>query len=141
MPPGIPPPGTAAAACVLTLALPACGGDSPTGGTAGGKISLETSKAASDSIGPAGGSLTAHAASGVTYTLTIPAGALMTTERITLTPIAAQKHLPVSGGFAAGVELAPAGLHFARAAQLTVAPAPAPPAGMTRTHPLERDAE
>ncbi len=116
-------------ALVLLFAL-ACGGDSPTGGTAGGNISLETSKAVSDSIGPAGGTLTARAASGVTYTLTIPSGALMTAAKITLTPIAAQQNLPVSGGFAAGVDLAPVGLHFARAAQLTVSPAPTPPAGM-----------
>lgn len=115
---------------VLALVfLLACGGsDGPTGST-GSTITLEGSKAVSDSIGPAGGALTAHAGSGVTYTLTIPAGALLSPTKITLTPIAAQQGLPVSGGFAAGVDLAPAGLHFARAAQLSITPAPTPPAG------------
>ncbi len=115
---------------LVMLAL-GCGGDSPTSSTPGGKnISLETSRAVSDSVGPAGGSLTARGADGIAYTLLIPAGALVTTAKITLTPIASEEGLPMSGGFAAGVDLAPVGLHFARAAQLTIAPAPAPPTGM-----------
>ena len=93
-------------------------------------IALESSKAVSDSIGPTGGVLTATSSAGITYTLTIPAGALQAPTTITLTPIKDQQNLPVSGGFAAGADFQPAGLRFAQPVRLTATPLPAPPTGM-----------
>lgn len=57
-----------------------------------------------DSIGSAGATLTATSSAGITYTLTIPAGALQAPTEITLTPIKDQQNLPVRGGFAAGAD-------------------------------------
>jgi hypothetical protein len=113
---------------ILTLA---CGGsDKSTGpGPSGGKVSLDASRAASDSIGVGGGTITATSGSGVRYTLLIPAGALESKVKITLTPITDVKSLPVSGGFAAGADFQPAGLHFALPARLSVSPVGAAPSG------------
>lgn len=113
---------------ILTLA---CGGsDKSTGpGPSGGKVSLDASRAASDSIGVGGGTITATSGSGVRYALQIPAGALESKVKITLTPITDVKSLPVSGGFAAGADFQPAGLHFALPARLSVSPVAAAPSG------------
>ncbi len=116
----------------LAVTLVACSSGSdggPTGG-GGGNVTLDASQAVNDSIGSAGGVLTATSTSGVTYTLTIPAGALQAPTRITLTPIKDQQNLPVSGGFAAGADFQPAGLQFAQPVRLAAHPLPAAPAGM-----------
>ena len=113
--------------------LVACGGGSedaavPAG--IGASVTLDASRAVSDSIGSEGGVLVATASSGITYTLTIPPGALPVPTKITLTPIKDQQHLPVSGGFAAGADFQPAGLQFAQPVRFSATPLPAPAAGM-----------
>jgi hypothetical protein len=109
--------------------LASCGGgDGPTGG-GGEKITSEASRAASASIGIAGGTVTATGSNGVRYTLVVLPGALAQATRITMTPVSAHQGLPLSGGFAAGVQLEPAGLHFARAVRLAVTHLPAAPSG------------
>ena len=67
---------------------------------------------------------------GITYALTIPAGALQSATTITLTPILSHKNLPASGGFAAGADFQPAGLHFAQPVRLTAKGVPTTPSGM-----------
>ena len=62
----------------------------------------------------------ATGADGTTYTLVIPAGALIGPETITLTPVAAVGDLPLSGGLEAAVELKPHGLVLLKQAQLTI---------------------
>lgn len=62
----------------------------------------------------------ATGADGTTYTLVIPAGALVGPETITLTPLAAVGDLPLSGGLAAAVELKPHGLVLLKRATLTI---------------------
>ena len=114
----------------LAVTFIACGGDGSPTGNGGGNVTLEASRAVSDSIGSAGGVITATSSSGITYTLTIPAGALQAPTRITLTPIKDQKNLPTSGGFAAGADFQPAGLQFAQLVRLAATPLPAAPAGM-----------
>ncbi len=84
-------------------------------------VTLEAAGARSASIGPGGGTLVATGASGVTYTLTVPARALLSSVPITMTPIGRVDGMPLSGGFVAGVEFAPAGLVFAKPASLTIA--------------------
>lgn len=116
--------------------LVACGGGSedravPTG--IGASVTLDASRAVSDSIGSDGGVLVATTSSGITYTLTIPPGALPVPTKITLTPIKDQQHLPVSGGFAAGADFQPAGLQFAQPVRFSATPLPAAPAGMQPT--------
>lgn len=63
---------------------------------------------------------TATGADGTTYTLTIPAGALVGVEQVTLTPLAGLDGLPLSGGLAAGVELRPHGLQLMKPGTLTI---------------------
>jgi hypothetical protein len=62
-------------------------------------------------IGPEGGSLTATDPGGVTYTLTLPEGALLSPEEIVMTPLASVGGLP-DGVTTWGVLLEPEGLVF-----------------------------
>ena len=118
-----------AAACVAALVLASCRSADSTGPGPSGNISLDMAHVATDSIGPAGGTLSITSASGITYTLVVPAGALMAPVTITMTPVLRHDSLPLSGGFAAGAEFEPAGLHFALPARFTASPVPAAPAG------------
>lgn len=70
-----------------------------------------------------GGSLTATGADGTVFTLTLPANALLSDETITMTPLSSVEGLPVSGGLAAAVQLAPDGLLLQQPATLTIQPA------------------
>ena len=92
----------------LTIAIP------------GPVATLEPANAASASIGPAGGTLTTTSGAGIQYTLEIPAGALIKSEQIRMTPISGISHLGLSGGLAGAVELQPSGLVFALPARLRI---------------------
>lgn len=92
-------------------------------------IVMEAAQAGTVSLGVAGGSFSVTSAAGVKYTLTVPPSALRVTTAITMTPIGAVGSLPVSGGFVAGVDFAPSGLRFARAATLTIETSRKPSAG------------
>ncbi len=70
-------------------------------------------------IGAAGGSITATSANGVVYTLSIPADALLSNKEITLTPISQVGNLPLSGGLLSAVKIEPEGLEFYGYATLT----------------------
>jgi hypothetical protein len=59
-----------------------------------------------------GGTLETVGADGTLYRLTVPAGALLSPERISMTPIEAVAGMPFSGGLKAGVQLEPSGLRF-----------------------------
>lgn len=76
-----------------------------------------------------GGSITTTGADGSTFTLSIPANALLSDESITITPLSAIGNLPISGGLLAGVQLAPEGLEFLAPATLTIQPAVSVPVG------------
>jgi hypothetical protein len=90
---------------------------------------LEASAAASAVLSEAGGTVSATAVDGTRYTLTVPAGALVAPETITLTPVTAVDGLPLTGGLLAAVDLAPDGLFFLTPATLTIAlPAAVAPA-------------
>lgn len=69
-----------------------------------------------------GGTVTAHAASGAVFTLTIPANALLSDAPVTLTPLINVSALPISNGFVAGVEVTPDELELAQPAKLTIQP-------------------
>src|SRR5438105_12327121 len=90
-------------------------------------VILDTARGSSAVIGNAGGTLTATAANGTLFTLTIPQNALANDETITMTPVAQTTKLPFSGGMAAAVQLEPRGLRLFRLATLTIAtPIPIP---------------
>ena len=83
--------------------------------------SVDESRAVSRQVNPyEDTSITATGADGTSYTLDIPAGALIGLEQVTLTPLSAVGGLPLSGGVAAGVELEPHGLVLLKQATLTI---------------------
>lgn len=67
-----------------------------------------------------GGELSTVAADGRVYSLVVPAGALATDARITMTPLSGMDGLPFAGGLTGGVQLEPAGLEFSRPAALVI---------------------
>ncbi len=92
-------------------------------------VAVERAGKVTESIGPEGGEVSCTASGGTVYTLSIPADALADAVDITITPVTSIANLPLSGGLAGAVELAPPGLAFARPATLTIEGAAAPPAG------------
>ncbi|HKF56338.1 MAG TPA: hypothetical protein VKJ45_12865 [Blastocatellia bacterium] len=84
----------------------------------------DTARAVSAIVTSDGGALTATAANGAVFTLTIPAGAIPDEETIRMTPIASIPDLPFSGGLAGAgaVQLEPEGLLLLKAATLVVQP-------------------
>jgi hypothetical protein len=70
----------------------------------------DSTRTATAEIGPEGGTLSATATSGAIVTLTVPAGALLSTHAITLTPVASVTGLPLRGGLLASAQLGPEGL-------------------------------
>lgn len=83
---------------------------------------LETDAASSATVDSAGGVITTTGRDGTRYTLHVPAGALDSPTQITVTPLDRLEALPLSGGFAVGVDFAPDGLEFRRPAELEIVP-------------------
>jgi hypothetical protein len=90
------------------------------------RFSFDAGRAAHASIGPEGGMLSATAADGTQFQLTVPPDALDFTETITMTPAKGVTGLPLSGGMAGAVDLEPAGLALYEPAILRITPAAAP---------------
>lgn len=76
-----------------------------------------------------GGTLTATGLDGTTYTLEIPADALLVETRISLTPVEHLSGLPFSDETAYAVQLAPEGLSFHNFVTLTIVPSQDTPLG------------
>jgi hypothetical protein len=76
--------------------------------------------AASADIGADGGEVTVTTPDNITFTLTVPPGALEDTTTITLTPIESIDNLPFSGGLQGAVRIAPDGLILDVPATLTI---------------------
>jgi hypothetical protein len=109
------------AAGLAALALAACGGGgSGPASPPPAPLQLDSSKAVTQTVGAAGGSLTATAGDGTRYTLTVPAQALRQDVAITLTPIAALGGLPAGVGLAGGAHLGPEGQTFDVPITLTI---------------------
>jgi len=73
-------------------------------------------------IGAEGGTLEAIGASGVKYTLTVPAGAVAFTIPFGLTPVESIEGLPLSGGLVGAVRLEPEGIEFTYPLVLEISP-------------------
>lgn len=82
-------------------------------------VHVDANRSMAKTIGPGGGSLTASAADGTVYTLTIPADALLEETEIGLYPVDSITGFPFDGGLAAGFHLTPEGLQFNTPAVLT----------------------
>ena len=89
-------------------------------------VKLDNARAASQLITPAGGILEATAEDGTAFRLTLPAGALLSEEEITLTPVTAVDGARLSGGLAGAVQIAPEDLLFYQPATLEVEPTTPP---------------
>jgi hypothetical protein len=79
-------------------------------------------RATSSVISPLGGEITATGADGTVFTLTLPEGALLSEEEITMTPVTSVGGLPLSGGLVAAVQLGPEGLQLFQAGTLVIRP-------------------
>jgi hypothetical protein len=86
-------------------------------------IALDESAGAKGVISSTGGTLSATAADGTKFTLTIPEKALLSDQEIGLTPVSSIDGLPLSGGLVAAVDLKPDGLVLFQPATLTIEPA------------------
>ena len=102
---------------------------------------VDEGRAASMDMPTSGGTLSATAADGTVFTLTVPPGALASSEGITLTPVAAIDRLPLSGGLSAAVELAPEGLRLFKPATLLITPSAPIPADQEMTFSWRGDGE
>ena len=83
---------------------------------------LDKTHAASASIPVSGGSVTAMATDGTTFTVTLSDGALTDPEIVTMTPLSKLEGAPLSVGAIEGVAIEPDGLVLAKPAVLTIAP-------------------
>jgi hypothetical protein len=126
--------GRALLAAISVAVLTACGGG---GGDSSGAVPVapvvqspsvapatEPSRSASASIGARGGSVTTTASNGVTYTLIVPADALVNSVTISLTPIANMGTAPLASGLIAAVQMEPSGLAFQSPALLRIGTVP-----------------
>jgi hypothetical protein len=84
-----------------------------------GASTLDTAHAATQRM--AQGTLIATGADGTKYTLTLPAGALASSQDITMTPVTAVAGNPL-GGLVGAVKLEPEGIQLLKAATLTIEP-------------------
>ena len=82
----------------------------------------DTGRAMTAFIPVQGGTVSAVAADGSSFSLEVPDGALLSGEAVTMTPVSVMDGLPFSGGMLASVDLAPAGLRLIKAATLTIKP-------------------
>ena len=84
-------------------------------------VTVDAGRAATATVGAAGGTVTASRADGTTFALAIPAGALERDVAISVTPVTALRGVPRGVRLLAAAQLAPDGLALARPATLTVA--------------------
>jgi hypothetical protein len=83
-------------------------------------IGVDATRAVSSTIDVEGGTLSATAADGTRFSLTLPPHALFSPERIMMTPISVVAGLPMSGGLVAGVQFGREGLLLLEPATLTI---------------------
>jgi hypothetical protein len=81
----------------------------------------DAARTASAQMGREGGSVAATGADGTTYTLTLPAGALLDPTTITLTPLSAIGGMPMRARLARAVQIGPSGRRLLKAATLSIA--------------------
>lgn len=85
---------------------------------------MPTIVAASQEIGPEGGSVSVSGTNGIQYTYTIPPGALDDTIVFTIKPVAGMEGAPLTGGLIGAAVIEPVGLDLNEPAILTITPLP-----------------
>lgn len=85
-------------------------------------IALDSARAATQTIGAEGGSITATGAGGTTFTLTLPAEALVGPTEVQVIPIKSVTGLGGRVSVAGAVQLEPEGLGLFKTATLTITP-------------------
>ncbi len=85
-------------------------------------LSLDTARAATQTIGPEGGSVTATAANGTTFTLALPKDALVGATEVHVIPVKSVTGLGGHARVAGAVQLEPEGLGLFKTATLTIKP-------------------
>lgn len=93
-------------------------------------VTADASRAVTVTIPIEGGVISATAANGTHFILTIPADALLSDEEIVMTPLDGVSGMPLRAGLVAGVQLAPDGLRLFRTATLAIEAAPAVDEGL-----------
>jgi hypothetical protein len=113
---------------LIVAALVACSSSDHQGpGGGGSRVTLDAQAAVHDSVTAAGKVLTATS-HGVSYTLTIPAGAVKVPTVITMTPVTAIDHSGLTQ-LVGAVDLQPQGLVLGKVATLRIAVGHSAPAG------------
>lgn len=114
-------------AALATALMTGCGGggsDAPAQAASSRSPVTDAARASTKTIGPGGGSVTATAANGTTYTLDIPAGALTAPVEIRLTPITDMGSAPLAAQTFGAVQFEPSGLVFKTPATLRIGAVP-----------------
>lgn len=93
------------------------------------RVHLDSGTSSAVWVGPGGGTVSATASDGTSYTLDVPPAAVSEATPITMTPIDAVDGVGLSGGLAGSVYLQPVGQTFAVPATLRIATTKTPPAG------------
>jgi hypothetical protein len=107
----------------VSVATPTTSAGPPSSAPVSIDIALQDSTATSAEIGPEGDRLTTTSVDGTEFVLTVPAGALLSPEEITMTPLAGASGGPLGDNAAVeGVQLEPDGLVFLRVATLEIRP-------------------
>ncbi|MFN8580885.1 MAG: Ig-like domain-containing protein [Gemmatimonadaceae bacterium] len=92
------------------------------------RLEVDAAGQTAQSIGPAGGNVNLTRG-GVTYQLTVPAGALAKATTIRMTPVTANRQLPSGGSFVVGLAFEPSGATFAKPLTLRIIRSVSLPAG------------
>jgi hypothetical protein len=125
-----------AAGLAALAVLASCGGsgsDAPATPPATGTAPVvDSTRATSAAIGPAGGVLRTTAANGVAYTLTVPPLALSETVTIRMAPLTDLGQPALAAGLTGAVQLEPSGLRFKRLATLRIGAVGTLPSGSRR---------
>lgn len=103
----------------VALVLAGCGGGGDVA-TAPNAVQVDSARTARVTLGTAGGSVTAVAADGRRYTLSVPPGALAAATEITATPIVSMGSAPLAAGLKGAVRFGPSGQRFALPATLRI---------------------
>ena len=95
-------------------------------------VTTETAQARGATIGREGGTITATATDGSTYSLAIPPGAVSKPTQVALYPVSSLAGLPQGAQLAAAVQFAPDGFELLASATLTIGLSAAPDRKSTR---------
>ena len=110
---------TAAGSATISATVGSKSGSSVVTVAALPRLAVDAGGAVTQTIPSTGGMIT-QTRNGVSYELTVPAGALVAPTRLTMTPVSANRELPANGAFVAGLKFEPTGTVFRKPLTLRV---------------------